>query len=135
MRQSGRRAVRRLLFAASLALLALVPAWSAPPAAAAADRLPNLRAARPSDFHIVTLGGRRLLRFTSILVNVGAGPMEVLATRPSASSPWRVRQVIDDDAGGEQRVDTAATLRYAGDGHDHWHVQRMMAYHLWSSRG
>jgi hypothetical protein len=49
MRQSGRGAVRRLLFAATLALLALVPAWSAPPAAAAADQLPNLNAARPSD--------------------------------------------------------------------------------------
>ena len=26
-------------------------------------------------------------------------------------------------------------MRYAGDGHDHWHVERMMAYHLWSGRG
>ena len=43
--------------------------------------------------------------------------------------------MIDDDAGGERRVDTEATLRYAGDGHDHWHVERMMVYHLWSSRG
>jgi hypothetical protein len=81
------------------------------------------------------LNGRRVLRFTSILVNVGAGPMEVLATRPSSSSPWRVRQVIDNDAGGERRVDTDATMRYAGDGHDHWHVERMMVYHLWSGRG
>ena len=135
MRQSGRGAVRRLLFAASLALLALVPTWLVPATAAAADRLPNLRAARPTDFHIVHIDGKRLLRFTSILVNVGAGPMEVLATRPSFTSPWRVRQVIDDDAGGERRVDTDATMRYSGDGHDHWHVERMMAYHLWSGRG
>jgi len=135
MRHSGRGAGRRLFFAASIALLTLVPSWSTPPAAAAADRLPNLRAARPSDFHIATLNGRRLLRFTSILVNVGAGPIEVLARRPSAGSPWLVQQVIDDDAGGERRVDTDVTLRYAGDGHDHWHVERMVAYHLWSSRG
>lgn len=134
-RQSGRGAVRRLIFAASLALLALVPTWSAPTAVAAEDRLPNLKAARPSDFHIATINGRRVLRFTSILVNVGAGPMEVLATRPSFSSPWRVRQVIDNDAGGERRVDTTATMHYSGDGHDHWHVERMMAYHLWSARG
>jgi Lysyl oxidase/S-layer homology domain len=135
MRQSGRGAVRRLLFAATLALLALVPAWSAPPAVAAADRLPNLKAARPSDFHIVMLNGRRVLRFTSILVNVGAGPMEVLARRPSSSSPWNVFQVIDNDAGGERRINTDATLHYAGDGHNHWHVEKMMAYHLWSGRG
>jgi hypothetical protein len=134
-RQTGRGPARRLLLAASLALLALVPAWSAPPAVAAADRLPNLLAARPRDFHIATLNGRRLLRFTSILVNLGAGPIEVLATRATSSSPWRVQQVIDNDAGGERRVDTDATMRYAGDRHDHWHVERMMAYHLWSSQG
>ena len=134
-RPSGRGTARRLLLAASLALLATAPGWAAPTAAAAADRLPNLKAARPSDFHIATVNGRRVLRFTSILINVGAGPMEVLANRPSTSSHWVVQQVIDDDAGGERRIDTDATLRYAGDGHDHWHVQRMVAYHLWSNRG
>ncbi len=133
-RHTGRGSVRRLLFAASLALIALAPAWVAPTAVAADDRLPNLRAANPSQFRIVNSGGRRLLRFTSILVNVGAGPIEVLARRPSASSPWTVRQVIDDDAGGERRVATDATLRFAGDGHNHWHVEQMMVYHLWSSR-
>jgi hypothetical protein len=133
-RHTGRGAVRRLLFAASLALIALAPAWATPPAAAAADRLPNLRAAKPSDFRIVTSNGRRLLRFTSILVNVGEGPMEVLGRRSSSSSAWTVQQVIDNDAGGERRVKTDATLRYAGDGHNHWHVEQMMVYHLWSSR-
>jgi len=87
------------------------------------------------DFRIVNVNGRRLLRFTSIMYNVGAGPIEVLARRPSSSSPWRVQQVIDNDAGGERRLDTDATLRYAGDGHNHWHVERMMVYHLWSGRG
>lgn len=133
-RHTGRGSVRRLLFAASFALIALVPAWAAPEAVAADDRLPNLRAASPSQFRIVNSNGRRLLRFTSILVNVGAGPMEILARRPSSSSPWTVRQVIDDDAGGERRVATDATLRFAGDGHNHWHVEQMMVYHLWSSR-
>jgi hypothetical protein len=135
MRQSGRGAARRLLFAASLALLALVPAWSSPPAVAAADRLPNLLAARPGDFHIVNSNGRRLLRFTSILINLGAGQIEVLGRRPNTSSPWTVQQVIYNDAGGHRSVDTDATLRYAGDGHDHWHVERMMVYHLWNGQG
>ena len=133
-RHTGRGAVKGLLLAASLALVAQVPAWAAPPATTAADRLPNLKAARPTQMRIVTVNGRRLLRFTSILTNTGAGPMEVLARRPSTSSPWRVQQVIDNDSGGERRVDTDATLRYAGDGHNHWHVARMMAYHLWSGR-
>jgi hypothetical protein len=134
-RQTGRGPARRLLLAASLAFIALVPAWAAPGAAAAADRLPNLKAYHPIGFHIVNVSGRRLLRFTSILINRGDGPMEILATRPNTSTPWRVQQVIDNDAGGERRVDTEATLRFAGDGHNHWHVERMMAYHLWSGHG
>ena len=134
-RHTGPGAVRRLLFAASLALTALVPAWVTPEVAAAADRLPDLRAASPTQFRIVNVNGRRFLRFTSVLINSGAGPIEVLARRTSTTAPWRVQQVIDDTAGGERRVDTDATLRYAGDGHDHWHVERMMAYHLWSSHG
>ncbi len=132
-RDTRRGAVRRLLVAASLAMIAL-SAWVAVPTAAAADRLPNLKAERPTDFRIVFSNGRRLLRFTSVVVNAGGGPMEVLATRPSSSSPWRVRQVIDNDTGGQRGVDTEATLRYAGDGHNHWHVRQVMGYHLWSSK-
>ena len=26
-------------------------------------------------------------------------------------------------------------MKYAGDGHDHWHVRRILSYHLWSTRG
>ena len=26
-------------------------------------------------------------------------------------------------------------MRYAGDGHNHWHVRRMLSYHLWSTHG
>ena len=134
-RQTGRGSVRRLLFAASLALAALVPTWATPEVAAAADRLPDMSAASPSQFRIVNSGGRRLLRFTGILINKGAGPMEILAQRPDSSSPWRVRQVIDNTSGGERRMDTDATLVYGGDGHNHWHVKSMMAYHLWSGHG
>ena len=32
-------------------------------------------------------------------------------------------------------METNATVVYAGDGHDHYHVRRMMSYHLWSTRG
>jgi hypothetical protein len=133
-RHTGPGAVRRLLFATSLALIALVPSWATPEVAAAADLLPNLGAAPPSQIRIVVSNGRRLLRFTSILLNRGPGPIEVLARRANTSSPWTVRQVIENDAGGERRVDTDATLRYAGDGHNHWHVEHMMVYHLWSGR-
>ena len=135
-RQTGRGAVRRLLFAASLALLALVPAWAAPPAAAAADRLPNLLAAPP-----VRLPHRQRQRPPAAAVHEhphqrrGRDRSRCSAAARARRRRGRVQQVIDNDAGGERRVDTDATLRYAGDGHDHWHVEQMMAYHLWSSQG
>lgn len=135
----GRGWARRSLHAAAASLAAALLAVGATIAGpvtpvAAEDRLPNMQAERPSDFHIVTVNGRRLLRFTGVMVNVGDGPMEVLGRRTASFDPWTVTQVIDDDVGGERRVPTDAYLVYAGDGHDHWHVRKMMAYHLFSTR-
>lgn len=107
--------------------------WVAP-TVAAADRLPNLRAERPNEFHIVTINGRRLLRFSAVMHNNGDGPVEVLGRRANTHSPWVVSQVIDNDSGGERSVETDATLYYAGDGHSHWHVKRMMAFHIFSPK-
>ena len=55
-----------------------------PPAAGAAtDRLPDLGMARLRDLSIdtTTRPGRRLLRFTTIIVNIGAGPFETIGRR------------------------------------------------------
>jgi hypothetical protein len=102
-------------------------------AAAAADRLPDLRMARLADFRIVTSNGRKLLRFSTTMTNLGAGPFEVLASRTSTNAPWNLDQVVYDDAGGSRRLDTFATMQYGGDGHGHWHVQRMVDVDLWST--
>ena len=102
-------------------------------AAAAADRLPDLRMARLADFRIVTLNGRKLLRFSSTMTNMGAGPFEIVANRTSTNAPWNVEQRIYDDAGGNRRLDTSATMQYGGDGHGHWHVQGMVDVDLWSA--
>jgi lysyl oxidase/S-layer family protein len=107
---------------------------SAPgPVAAATDRLPDLRMAKLSEFRIVVSNGRRLMRFSSTMTNLGAGPFEIRATRTSTSSAWNIDQVIYDDAGGSRRIDTTATMQYGGDGHGHWHVNRMVDIDLWSS--
>ena len=134
-RQTGRGSVRRLLFAASLALVALVPTWATPEVAAAADRLPDMSAASPSQFRIVNSNGRRLLRFTGILINKGAGPIEIVARRPDSSTPWRVQQIIDNTPAGNAGWTPTPRCVYGGDGHNHWHVKSMMAYHLWSGHG
>ena len=129
-----RGAARRLVLAFGLVAVlgALVPVA---PVAAATDRLPDLRAAYIRDLRIVRSDGRRLLRFTGMMYNTGAGPLDVRARRASRSSPWDVDQLIYNTDGGSRRVETAADMKYAGDGHDHWHVRRMMTYHLWGGPG
>ena len=113
-------------------LTGIVPAA---PVEAASDRLPDLRSARIRDIRIVSSGGRRLLRFTSMMWNKGAGPFEVRSNRKNTSSRWNVHQIVYNDAGGFRRIGTNAKLRFAGDGHNHWHVRDMMSYHLWGSGG
>jgi hypothetical protein len=133
-RHERRRTIRGLALIAAIGLVVgVVPAT---PVRAADDKLPDLRAARTTTFRIrTTSSGRRLLRFTSQMVNFGKGPMELRSTRATTSSPWTVKQRIYDTAGGSRDVTTDATLAYAGDGHDHWHVRRLMTYHLWGLKG
>ncbi len=110
----------RFKIALAVALFAL-PA----PAASAADRLPDLGKARLSDIYIEkTADGRRLLRFTSTIVNVGAGPFEVRGQRASTSDTQMTAvQRIYDTSGAYRNVAVATTMFFAGDGHNHWHVR------------
>ena len=43
-----------------------------------------------------------------------------------------VRQRIYDTAGGHRTIATNAVVKYAGDGHDHWHVQKVAGYELYA---
>lgn len=136
MRRRGLRGVLRCL---SVTLgLSVTFAVGAPPAhvAAASDLLPDLRADRITDVRIQrTSSGRKVLRFTTVILNFGAGPLEVRGRRTSTSRPFTVDQVVYRNDGTTRRIPTAAQLVYAGDGHDHHHVKRMASYHLWSTRG
>ena len=136
MRGRGpRRVLGRLGVIVSLvtAFAVIVPSS---PAAAATDRLPDLRADRITDLRIARLSsGRKVLRFTTVILNYGAGPFEVRGRRSSTSQPFAVDQVLYRSDGTPRRIRTAALLSYAGDGHDHYHVKRMASYHLWSTRG
>ena len=119
------------------ALLCLVIAFSvftpASPVSAATDKLPDLGMARLQDIDIVkTADGRRLLRFTTIIVNMGAGAFEIHGQRPDSSTQtMSVTQRIYDSAGGYRDVATNATVLYdVGDGHNHWHVKDLETYDL-----
>lgn len=107
---------------------ALVPA----PLAAAADRLPNLKMRPLTDWKLEVVNGRRLLRFTTIMVNRGPGHFEVRGSRPSTSvSRMEIDQIIFNDGGGFRRRSTGSYGTYAGDGHDHWHVNGIMTYEMY----
>jgi hypothetical protein len=125
-----RPAILILVILAGVAVLAL----SRPPAAkAAGDRLPDLGMARLRDLSIdtTTVPGRRLLRFTTIIVNIGAGPFETIGSRPTTSTAqMAVKQRIYNSAGSSRQVSTPAVMFWAGDGHDHWHIRDIEAYRL-----
>ncbi len=139
-RRSTRRAARVALAAAALALLPLVGSLQAAEsvtAGASPDRLPDLSMSMPTDLRIqTTSAGTRRLRFTGVIVNIGSGPLETRASRRTTSTPiMLVSQRIYNAAGGTRVHDTSAIARYAGDGHDHWHVQAVAGYALFAPTG
>jgi hypothetical protein len=117
--------------------LAATPARPAP-VQAGAEAIPDLEVAPLDDFQIQWVNGRRLLRFTAMMVNTGAGHFEVRGSRASTSDPMRVRQVIYTNSSRStisRQVLTDAVGKWSGDGHDHWHVQEMMRYDMWGASG
>jgi hypothetical protein len=126
--------VKRSTALVAVTVVALALALNQPSAAvAAADRLPDLGMAQLHDLSLdtTTIPGRRLLRFTTVIVNVGAGPFETVGSRPdTATTMMTVRQRIYNDAGSSREVSTPAVMFWAGDGHDHWHVRDAEAYEL-----
>ena len=128
--------LRRVALAVALCAVVLALLVPAAPVAAATDRLPDLRVAPITDLRLAASNGRRLLRFTGLMWNNGTGAMETRANRASSTtSAWKVDQIVYQTGGTYRRIRTTASMQYAGDGHDHWHVGRMLTYHLWGSTG
>jgi hypothetical protein len=112
-------------------LLLLTVGMSVRPVTAAADRLPDLRLKRLRELTVErTADGKRVLRFTSVVVNGGVGRLIVTGTRPNPSSPMTVKQVVDTAAGGSRTQTTGATMIFGGDGHQHWHVRKLVTSSL-----
>lgn len=99
-----------------------------PARAAVTDRLPDLAALAPFAFRIeMQPDGRRFLRFSTVIANVGEGPFQLFGFDPSgvpsADHTLQVRQQILQSDGTFRTRNTTATMRWAADGHDHFHVQ------------
>ena len=126
-----------LVLASSIALGCDNPVASdrvLPPTAvttAAADRLPDLGMARLSSLSIGTSSGRRLLRYSTTIVNIGSGRFEVRGQRASTGDPgMTLVQRIYNDAGGWRDVSTPGGMVLGGDGHNHWHVRDLQKQEL-----
>jgi hypothetical protein len=112
------------------AVAAFVFAAGATPAPAAAHvMLPDLGMYQLLDFHVEqTPDHHRLLRYTTIIVNVGAGNFQAEGSRASGADPeMSVVQRIFDDGGGSRVRRTNARMYWAGDGHNHWHLRDLEA--------
>lgn len=90
-------------------------------------RLPDLAVLPPRAFRVVVRdSGRRLLRFTTIIVNIGRGPFQLSGYDDDGFAAKKdilsVKQQILEPDGTFSPHSTTATMFWAGDGHDHWHV-------------
>jgi hypothetical protein len=90
-------------------------------------RLPDLAVLAPRDFRIVVRdSGKRLLRFTTIIVNIGDGPFQLSGYDDDGFAAKKdilsVNQQILEPDGTFSRHRTNATMFWSGDGHNHWHV-------------
>ena len=101
------------------------------PSAPGSDRVPDLGMARLADVRIERIGRTRRLRYSTTIVNVGAGKFEVRGQRASTAEPtMSVVQRVFDDGGGWSEVATTAVMIFGGDGHNHWHVRDLQQSEL-----
>lgn len=91
--------------------------------------LPDLAPEPPVDLRTRAEGDRVTVRFSSTLVNVGDGDFVLRATR--SGGEWVVKQEIWYSEGGTELITTDARMVWGGDGHDHWHIERVASYTLY----
>jgi hypothetical protein len=124
------RTARRLAVVFALAAIAVMQA--SPVSAGARELPPDLRLAKLAEFRVQRSGGDRLLRFTTRILNRGAGPLEIRGQRACSGQACptmnAVQRIYRSDGSFVRHAQ--GKLRYAGDGHNHWHVQRMQLYEL-----
>jgi hypothetical protein len=108
---------------AAFFLLAL-PATAGPGITDPGDQLPDIVMAKPSqsEIKIVVENGRRLLRYSSGIKNIGAGAFELDAARFDEFSQWTVYQRIFNADGTSRQIPTQAQVVWGGDGHEHYHI-------------
>jgi len=101
---------------------------SAPGPPVGAPVLPDLVPAPPRNLQTKVVNGRWHVGFSTIVVNVGEGDFLVRGRRNGDG--WQVEQGIPYSVSGVEMVPVDAPLEWGGDGHDHWHIQRVASVEL-----
>lgn len=116
----------RLALALALLGIAIGPAATVR-AGQSPEKLPDLAMLAPFDFRIENNGGQRLLRFSTVQVNVGPGPFRMYGSDEDGTADHgdvlSVAQWIKhEDGTWTQRATTAQMSWSFDDGHEHWHL-------------
>jgi hypothetical protein len=101
--------------------------WSQPPQGSPV--LPDFAPVPPADLHTKLADGAWTVEFSSSLVNVGDGDFHATADKALDGS-WTITQDIEHSEGGAEQVPSDADAVWGGDGHEHWHIERYVTYHL-----
>lgn len=120
-------------FVAAAAVVAVsLPFGAAGGVGASKPLLPDLGVAPIQDVLIEqTQDGKRIFRFSTRIANVGAGPIELVAKRPSLEGDFTVFQRIRRANGTSFLRRTSAPMIYAGAvPHAHWHLKSIVRYEL-----
>ena len=80
-----------------------------------------------------TPAGQSRLRFTTIITNIGDGPLQVRGHTSQPNGEMLVDQQIADADGSWTDEPTDFRMYFAGDGHNHWHVRDLATYELQNS--
>ncbi|MBA3687652.1 MAG: hypothetical protein H0W81_02260 [Chloroflexi bacterium] len=99
--------------------------------------MPDLGMARFRQFSVDTtlISGRSLLRFTTVLINIGDGPLQTHGYNLQPNGDMSVEQQIQDSLGGWTSYPTEYHMYYAGDLHSHWHLRDFESYVLQRNNG
>lgn len=90
--------------------------------------LPDIAPAPPQDPKLRREDGRWVIRFSTTLMNIGDGDFVLRATRGIRG--WEVDQDVQYSRDGAKVHRTSAELVWGGDGHEHWHVERVAVARL-----
>ena len=93
--------------------------------------LPDLGMARLRKFTIeTTQSGEKRLRFSTKLINIGAGPFQAFGHDPQPNGEKLVDQQVRNTDGSWTSLPTDYRMYFAGDGHNHWHLKDLEGYVL-----